>query len=218
MENVRVGCRLETNQSMKPRVHVVGLLSFLVFSCGCASTRGSGQLPPQAIPPLHGSYHEVRPGDTLWRIAQCYGLEVDALAKANRLPSASQLNVGQHLFIPLPNDSDHFFWPILGSIGPSSHGLEIAGAPGSLVRAARRGRVAVATRQLSGWGKTVILDHSDGYLTVYAGLDQLFVTPGSEVRQGAAVGSLGNRPLHFEIRFGSSSKNTITLLPSHEPS
>jgi murein DD-endopeptidase MepM/ murein hydrolase activator NlpD len=175
-------------------------------------------LPPQqALPSLQGSYHRVRRGETLWRIAHSYGVDVETLARANRLPSASRLAVGQQLFIPLPPESSRFLWPLRGSLraGGGSQGLEIAAPTGSLVRASRTGRVAVSTRRLSGWGKTVIVDHLDGYLTIYAGLDQILAGPGAAVRQGMPVGTLGSQALHFEIRYGASLKNALTLLP-HE--
>ena len=58
-----------------------------------------------------------------------------------------------------------------------------------------------------------MLDHLDGYLTVYAGLEQLLTAPGATLRQGIPLGSLGARALHFEIRYGAVPKDTLALLP-----
>ena len=171
--------------------------------------------PTQAIPTLQGSYHQVRRGETLWRIARSYGIDVQRLAAANRLPSSGHVSVGQKLFIPLPAETRQFLWPVRGTVGQSGFGgVEIAAPEGSLIRASRSGRVAVAAYRLSGWGKTVVLDHLDGYLTVYAGLDQILVAPGADLRQGIPLGSLGQRALHFEIRYGTTPKNTLALLPN----
>ena len=189
----------------------------LVFITGCSTFPESQTASPrQAIPTLQGSYHIVRRGETLWRIARSYGLETGALAAVNRLPSTGQITVGQRLFIPLPAESNQFLWPVRGTLKASgaSQGVEIIASPGSLVRASRRGRVAVATQRLSGWGKTVVLDHADGSLTVYAGLDQILVAPGAELRQGIPIGNLGSRALYFEIRYGTTPKNTLALLPA----
>jgi len=192
----------------------------MVLVTGCGTTGpyempGAGIPPIQPIPSLPGSHHHVQPGETLWRIAQSYGLTVQALASANRLSHSGHLDVGQTLFIPLPPETPRFLWPVRGSLRSSSasQGIEIAARPGSLVRASRRGRVAVATRDLSGWGKTVVLDHLDGSFSVYAGLHQIFVAPAADVRQGLPLGSLNTRPLHFEIRAGETPKNTLALLP-----
>ena len=191
----------------------------LLFAAGCATESldyAPAGNPPQAIPQLQGSYHHVKPGDTLWRIARSYGLEVDTLAAANHLPSTRELKVGQRLFIPLPPETAHFLWPARGAVNSSgaSHGIDITASPGSLVRASRSGRVAVATKRLSGWGKTVVLDHLDGYLTVYAGMEQMLVSPGIMLRQGMPIGNLGSRALHFEIRYGDTPRNALALLPS----
>jgi len=181
---------------------------------GCATSLPQQAMPTaQAIPSLSGSYHVVRHGETLWRIARSYGLSVERLAAVNHLPSARQLTVGQRLFIPLPAESGRFLWPVRGSTTAASQGIAIRAPSGSLVRASRSGRVAVATQRLNGLGKTVILDHLDGYYTIYGGLEQLFVSPGASVRQGLPVGSLGSRSLHFEVRYGVEPKSTLALLP-----
>ncbi len=184
---------------------------------GCATSQRVTQwVPPtQALPSLRGSYHQVRAGETLWRIARSYGVSIGALASVNRLSSTSRLTVGQQLYIPLPVDTSRFLWPVRGRVHPSnlSNGVEIAADAGSVVRASRTGRVAVATRQLSGWGKTVVMDHVDGYLSIYSGFEQVLVSPGMNVRQGVPIGTLGARSLHFEIRYGTMPKNPLGFLP-----
>ena len=185
-----------------------------IILSGCATTLPQQALPPtQGVPSLSGSYHVVRRGETLWRMARSYGLGVERHAAVTRLPSARQLAVGQRLFIPLPAESGQFLWPVRGSTTAASHAIAIRAPSGSLVRASRSGRVAVATQRLNGVGKTVILDHLDGYYTIYGGLEQLFVSPGASVRQGLPVGSLGSRSLHFEVRYGVEPKSTLALLP-----
>ncbi|MBI3324117.1 MAG: peptidoglycan DD-metalloendopeptidase family protein [Candidatus Omnitrophica bacterium] len=196
-----------------------------LFASGCASVPPTP--PPLAtsvqppLPQVHGSYYQVQPGETLWRIAHDFGLDAHALARANRLSSPTQVKVGQRLFIPSTGDSSRFFWPARGHLSYGSggrnytgrRGLEIRASAGSFVRASRTGRVAVATNRLHGWGKAVILDHGDGYLTVYAGLEQLLVSPGMDVEQGNPLGRLGQDPLYFEIRYGTRPSDPLRLLP-----
>lgn len=189
----------------------------LILTAGCASAPLGPvtAAPPQALPTMQGSYHLVRRGETLWRIARSYGLDVNTLASANRLPSAHHLTVGQQLFLPLPTESSRFLWPVRGAVKTAGTSwIEIAAPAGSLVRASRSGRVAVATRHLSGLGKTVVLDHQDGYVTVYAGLDHLLVAPDTVLRQGMPLGALGSSALHFEIRYEAKPKNALALLPA----
>ena len=189
---------------------------FLTASCASGSMAQAPR-PPQGIPLLQGSYHEVHRGETLWRIAHSYGLDVNTLAAANELPRTESLTVGQRLFIPLPLESAQFLWPVRGSVKSSgaSHGIDILAPTGSLVRASRSGRVAVATHHLSGWGKAVVLDHLDGYLTIYTGFDQILVSPGAQLRQGMPIGNVGSSALHFEIRYRDVPKNTLALLPTN---
>lgn len=59
--------------------------------------------PPQvqqATAPSSGNVYEVRPGDTLIRIANSYGVDVDAIEKANGLRNVEVLRVGQEIRIP----------------------------------------------------------------------------------------------------------------------
>ena len=199
---------------------------FVVITSGCAPRPAiiQTQVPIQPVAPLpqlRGSYYQVQRGESLWRIAHDFGWDADSLAKVNHLSSAIQIGVGQRLFIPPPPESNRFLWPARGTFSASKGrrgestggGLEIGAPEGSIVRASRSGYVAVATRQLVGWGKTVLLDHGDGYVTVYAGLEQLLVSPGMSVRQGNPVGQLGRGPLYFEIRYGTSPRDPHHLLP-----
>ena len=200
---------------MRYRVGVVAAL--LLFLSACAETPSRTIVVPttrQALPQLSGSYYTIRRGETLWGIARAYGLEPNVLAKTNRISSTTSLSVGQRLFIPLPTESAQFLWPIRGSYRiAGGSALEIEAPSGSLVRASRSGQVAIAARHVPGLGKTVILDHRDGYLSVYGGLDQLLVNPATSIRQGMPIGSLGAAHLHFEIRYQTRSRNALALLP-----
>jgi murein DD-endopeptidase MepM/ murein hydrolase activator NlpD len=64
----------------------------LVAALGVACSHG----PKQG----KGGWHQVKRGDTLWRIAQRYDTSVEALARANDGVDAYALRVGQKLWIP----------------------------------------------------------------------------------------------------------------------
>ena len=198
--------------------NITQMVGVILLVAGCATapmTRPPAlpSLPPQAIPKLPGSYYRTERGDTLWGIAHAFGLQVETLAHANRLQSAHLIEIGQQLFIPLPEETNRFLWPARGRYHPSHGGVDIQALQGSLVRASRGGRVAVATRRLSGWGATVVLDHGDGHLTVYAKLDQILTLPGQSIQQGVPIGRAGKGEVHFEIREGAFARDALTLLP-----
>lgn len=105
--------------------------------------------------------------------------------------------------------------PLAGSIlagyggtmpdGHKSQGLLIGGSAGAPVTAVRAGRVAYAD-WLKGYGLLLILDHGNGWMSLYAFNDALLKSVGDEVRAGEAIGSVGSsggqgRPaLYFELR------------------
>ena len=199
----------------------------MLCAAGCARARPVYLTPPAAttaiapLPQAHGSYYQVQRGESLWGIAHDFGWDVQSLARANHLSNPKQVKVGQRIFIPPPRPTNRFLWPARGAVTTSTEGsadgstqgLDIRATEGTLVRAAKTGRVAVASRELAGWGKTVLLDHGDGYVTVYARLEQLLVSPGATIQQGNPIGQLGRAPLYFEIRYGTSVRDPLQLLP-----
>lgn len=90
-------------------------------------------------------------------------------------------------------------------------GLELQAPVGTPVRAVAAGRVAFSDRYGS-YGRIVILDHGDGYYTVYGGLGAVEVRVGDDLSRDARLGSVGSdfspSALFFEVR-----KGTRTLEP-----
>jgi septal ring factor EnvC (AmiA/AmiB activator) len=84
--------------------------------------------------------------------------------------------------------------------------------PGTLVRAVYHGRVAFAD-WLPGLGLLVILDHGDGYMSLYGHNETLLREPGDWVQPGEAVGQVGDTggrrvsALYFEIRHDGAPVN-----------
>jgi len=93
--------------------------------------------------------------------------------------------------------------PILGTVTDNT-GIDIEAAKGTPVRAASDAMVGMVT-WLRGFGNTVILDHRDGYYSVYAHLDEVNVARNDWLRAGDAIGTVGETGslvgsrLHFEI-------------------
>ena len=85
-------------------------------------------------------------------------------------------------------------------------GVDIRGALGQSIVAARDGVVAFSGLSRGGYGNMVVVDHGEGLETVYAHAEKLLVKPGEAVRRGetiALVGRTGNATTehcHFELR------------------
>jgi len=73
-------------------------LIFVISSAGCVTA--PHKVSPPVIPSAAGVYHIVGSGQTLWRIAKTYNVDVNELMKANAIVDPGQLGVGQRLFIP----------------------------------------------------------------------------------------------------------------------
>lgn len=93
--------------------------------------------------------------------------------------------------------------------------LEVSASAGASVRAIHTGRVAFAD-EYPDLGKTVIIDHGEGYYSVSSGLDRIEVEVGEELDAGETLGRLGvagtRGTLKFEIRAGQGAVNTAEWL------
>lgn len=56
--------------------------------------------PPVTAPAAAGVHHIVGSGQTLWRIAKTYNVDIKEIMRANRIQNPNQIGVGQELFIP----------------------------------------------------------------------------------------------------------------------
>ncbi|MGH7805979.1 MAG: peptidoglycan DD-metalloendopeptidase family protein [Candidatus Binatia bacterium] len=121
-----------------------------------------------------------------------------------------------------------FRWPILGarvasSFGPrggSFHdGIDIASPEGTPVHASRAGRV-IYSDELRGYGKVVIVEHEEEWVTVYAHNSRNEVDEGDRVAAGdvvSLVGATGRATgpnLHFEVRRRNAARDPLLYLPS----
>ena len=88
-------------------------------------------------------------------------------------------------------------------------GIEIKGAPGTAVRAAVSGEVALITR-IPGYGMGVILDNGSDIFTIYANLASIRLRQGDKVKTCQELGTMSVDPgrVYFEVR-----KGTRTLDP-----
>lgn len=211
-------------------------LFFFIILAGCATAPYTGAPPITGRTP--GIYHHALKGETLWRISKTYNVDLDQLARINHIPDATKIEVGQKIFIPHRNKpisvtrssraDEDFGWPLNGAVISSfnqdyanmvNKGINIRPSGDSDIIASRGGRVVFLNPSFGRYGKTVIIDNADGYMTIYAGNSEIYVKINDHVDKGQAIArithkeNLHNNYLHFEIRKGDTPKNPLFYLP-----
>jgi septal ring factor EnvC (AmiA/AmiB activator) len=123
---------------------------------------------------------------------------------------------------PFASQRGSLAWPVKGVVarafgarrgdGPKSNGVLIAAERGTDVQAVWHGRVAYAD-WLPGLGLLLVLEHGDGYMSLYAHNEVLFSAVGDWVSRGQVVGRVGDSGgrdeagLYFEIRNSTQPEN-----------
>ncbi len=104
--------------------------------------------------------------------------------------------------------TSYFQWRISPITGKREFhtGLDIAGTGyRSPIYAANNGTVITAGWSSGGWGNYVVINHNNGYYTMYAHMDQQIMTVGQTVAKGTVIGYMGHTGwatgdhVHFEV-------------------
>ena len=193
------------------------------------------------VPSVDGLIHTVSAGETLNGISLKYRVSVEELLDANDLDDGA-LHQGQELFIPgarmdagaLKKAMGELFaypikasWRLTSRFGrradpftgvTSSHtGIDMACPTGTPIYASMSGKVVVA-----GWnnifGNYVIINHENGYQTLYGHMSKILTTSGQRVNQGSRIGLVGSTGystgphLHFTVYKNGKLVDPQTLL------
>lgn len=199
------------------------------------------------ILPVDGVYHQVGGSDTLETIAAAYKVEPNAIINypLNHLDADNpQIAAGQWLIVPggtkpyvprtvvaysgpIPEEASKgtgvFGWPAAGQITQGywdrHRALDIGTWKGAPVLAADSGYVVAAGMDDSGYGRMVVIDHGNGFQTLYAHLQVYYVEPGASIAKGEQIGDAGSTGnssgphLHFEVIQNGVQRNPFGYLP-----
>lgn len=127
---------------------------------------------------------------------------------------------------PIPGvvGEGNFMWPTTGTISQKYYwyhsAVDIASRAGPQIVASATGTVVTAGWNGGGYGNYVIIDHGNGYRTLYAHMlnNSIVVKPGQKVSQGQKLGIMGSTGrstgphLHFEIKTSKGNVNPLQLL------
>lgn len=199
------------------------------------------------IPPVSGVVHKVASGESIYSIAKKYNTDAQKIANFPFNDFADldsfSLTTGQVLYVPdgaPPQErirapgrqapviavgspgTGNFIWPTSGSISQSPiwyhMAVDISNRAAPPVIAADTGTVTYAGCVRGGYGCHVIIDHANGYQTLYGHLSSYDVSVGQGIARGVTLGKMGSTGrstgthLHFEIRSGGRLLNPLSFL------
>jgi murein DD-endopeptidase MepM/ murein hydrolase activator NlpD len=220
----------------------------LMFANGLETNPDLLRLGQQlAILPVNGILHTVKKGDTLEKIAKTYKATASNIVNSplNHLDARNPIiAAGQKLFVPggykeIPiryvqvykgpvpasarRGTGRFIWPTAGYVTQGYKryhlALDIARAIGTPVKAADNGYIVVAGWSDDGYGNHIVIDHGNGYQTLYGHLNRIYVKVGDSVVRGSEIGQMGSTGrstgphLHFEVRKNGVRLNPLSFLP-----
>lgn len=198
------------------------------------------------ILPVDGALHTVVKGDTLESVAAYYKVKPEAITGyvGNELSPPYTLQPGQKLIIPggikpyvpkrvsvyegpIPQGakkgSGVFAWPMSGFISQKywqgHQAIDIAAPKGTPIVAADSGFVAVVRISNVSYGNMVLIDHGNGYQTLYAHFSVVYVEVGQSVAKGELLGLCGRTGhatgphLHLELIKAGIRRNPFAYLP-----
>ena len=216
-------------------------ISTLIAVNDIANVRTLRQGQKLKIPSMDGMTHKVAAGESLNSLSVKYHVSVEEILDANDLDSDT-LAAGAELFIPgakldstsLKKAMGELFvypissgWRLTSYFGPrkdpftgvaSNHtGIDMACSTGTPIRAAMSGTVVHA-----GWsnifGNYVILNHGNGYQTLYGHMSKILVKKGQSVDSSTKIGLVGSTGystgphLHFTVYKNGKLVDPLTLL------
>lgn len=155
--------------------------------------------------------------EVYYRLVYVDGVQTDAIVKNSTTTSAPVDEIVKVGTLESGTGTGEFMWPVPAANNISSlfeyrwgsfhHGIDIAdiGIYGADIVASDTGIVTFSGWDDSGYGLMIIIDHGNGYQTMYSHCDDLYVEEGELVYQGDAIAAVGctgmstGDHLHFEI-------------------
>jgi murein DD-endopeptidase MepM/ murein hydrolase activator NlpD len=234
--------RVEDGDTVGGIAERFGISSQTVMWANSLSDPDSLQIGEElVILPVSGVLHTVAGGDNLNDLALTYGVTPESIAEFNVLSDPDMLQLGDKLVVasgkmgvartavsrsaaPSPAATGSFRWPAGGSItqyfGEDGHtGVDLASPSGNPVYAAESGVVVTALKLGYGYGWHLVIDHGNGYRTLYGHLSAFNADYGEQVAKGDRIGSVGNTGLstgphlHFELIQNGGRVNPLKYLP-----
>jgi len=223
------------------------LISTLLLT-GCYASGGGRTVgQPMHAPELVGVWHTVKQGETVKSLSRRCGISARDIRELNGLDDKTKLRPGKPIFLygidrlickatggprgkkRRKAGKTTWVWPTrIGRLSSAfdarrgkrrkHRGIDIAAKTGTKIYAAMRGTVVFSGTQ-GAYGRVIIIEHPNNYVTVYAHNSMNQAEQGDEVGQSTWIANVGNTGrstgphLHFEIRKNGVPTDPLKLLP-----
>jgi septal ring factor EnvC (AmiA/AmiB activator) len=154
------------------------------------------------------------------RLAQAIAAKARAARPRGGPPSGEFANLKGRLKLPVAGAITNRFGAPRPETGVPWKGIFIRAPEGSQVKALASGRVVFAD-WLRGFGNLLIIDHDNGYMSLYGDNESLYKQVGDSVRAGDVVAAAGNSGgnaesgLYFEVRFRGKPVDPLPWVGAH---
>lgn len=180
--------------------------------------------------------YTVRKGDTLLKIARKFNTSYNEICRANSLKDKDVIYAGMMLKIPIHGEkkaslkkgaeasagkSPYFRWPLKCVLSFKRDGGKDVRPIGIIIKSRSNEQVYPAASgvvkkvgEMRGFGKYIMVNHRDRYMTVYSNLKNISVTAGDRVRVSSNIGTVSDDDiLHFQIDHAGKPQNPLNFLP-----
>ncbi len=231
---------MEMPMKTSSRVYFIFLTLIAVLAVSCGTTTGLYKNVQTSS--RQGVWHRVEQGQTLWRIAKTYRVSLEEIKDANDIEDVIHVSTGTWVFIPdaqevlyvqgsvsgSPPDLEAvaFVWPVLGEIvkpfgrdqNDFNYGIDVQTQGPSNVRAAEKGKVVISGI-IRGYGKTIIIEHDNDFISLYSRDLQSFVKEGQSVDKNSVIAKIEiprnseKAVVHYELFYKGKPVNPLYYLP-----
>lgn len=185
------------------------------------------------ILPIKGILYNLGPGESLSGISDRFEINIENIIEANNIKDGDNVEQGRLLLLPgaVPEFcykdrlEQLFIRPVSAPIssyygkrwGKMHEGVDFSINPGTPIKAAGSGRV-IYSGWVSGYGRTIIIEHQRGLRTLYAHNTVLLADRGEYVYRGEIISKSGNTGnttgpnLHFEVQVNGRPANPLNYL------
>ena len=198
------------------RSNVKILIVLIMMTSSCSSLDYLRRSYENFLPSSSESYI-VQPGDSIWSIGIKFNVDTDHLIKNNFLEDPYVIYPNQILIISNSKEKNLAVQEVNTikwhhPLGDRSQAavkdnlwLVFRKPKGTPIHSINKGKVVVSGPDIPGYGNLVMIAHPDGYLSLYAHCEKIFVQTGDHVNKGSMIAQLGNSEaaypmLKFQLR------------------